>query len=51
MVVKREICEECKRYKYQSESSEYVCGNIDSDYLGIPSAYDDSCFDFEERED
>ena len=53
----REICGECKYNKrdfskpQNSGYLEFCCGNEDSDCYGIPTMYDDSCDDFEEKDD
>ena len=53
----REICGECKYNKrdfskpQNSDYEEFCCGNKDSDNYGIPTMYDDSCEDFEEKDD
>ena len=31
--------------------AEFCCGNEDSDNYGMPTMYDDSCEDFEEKDD
>lgn len=54
--VLREICGECKYNKrdfskpQNSGYAEFCCGNEDSDNYGVPTMYDDSCEDFEEKE-
>ena len=54
--VLREICGECKYNKrdfskpQNSGYAEFCCGNEDSDNYGVPTMYDDSCDDFEEKE-
>ena len=51
----REICGECKYNKrdfskpQNSSYAEFCCGNEDSDNYGVPTMYDDSCDDFEEK--
>ena len=47
----REICVECKYNKYSTTEKEFYCSNTDSDNYGIPTVYDDSCEDFEEKDD
>ena len=47
----REICGECKYNKYSTTEKEFYCSNTDSDNYGIPTMYDDSCEDFEEKGD
>ena len=53
----REICGECKYNKrdfskpQNSGYAEFCCCNEDSDCYGIPTMYDDSCDDFEEKDD
>lgn len=43
------ICANCK---YNTKDDEnYYCNNEDSDCYGLPTMYDDSCEDFEEKED
>ena len=52
----REICGECKYNKrdfskpQNSGYAEFCCGNEESDNYGVPTMYDDSCDDFEEKE-
>ena len=52
----REICGECKHNKrdfskpQNSGYAEFCCGNEDSDNYGVPTYYDDTCDDFEEKE-
>ena len=52
----REVCGECKYNKrdfskpHNSGSAEFCCCNEDSDNYGLPTIYDDSCEDFEEKE-
>ena len=42
------ICANCK---YNTKDDEnYYCNNEDSDCYGLPTMYDDSCEDFEEKE-
>ena len=47
----REICGECKYNKYSTTEKEFYCSNTDSDNYGMPTMYDDSCEDFEEKDD
>ena len=53
----REICGKCKYNKrdfskpQNSVYTEFYCSNEDSDCYGIPTMYDDSCEDFEEKDD
>ena len=51
----REICGECKYNerdfsKPQNNGIEFYCDNEFSDNYGLPTMYDDSCEDFEEKE-
>ena len=46
----REICGECKYNKYSTTEKEFYCINTDSDNYGMPTMYDDSCEDFEEKD-
>ena len=52
----REICGECKYNKrdfskpQNSVYAEFCCVNEDRDNYGVPTMYDDSCEDFEEKE-
>ena len=50
--VLREICGECKYNErdFSNGYEEFCCGNEDSDNYGVPTMYDDSCDDFEEKE-
>ena len=43
-----EICANCKHNAKDDEN--YYCNNEDSDCYGLPTMYDDSCEDFEEKE-
>ena len=53
----REICGECRYNKRDFSKpqnkghAEFYCGNEDSENYGIPTMYDDSCEDFEEKGD
>ena len=53
----RGICGECKYNKrdfskpQNSGYAEFCCCNEDSDCYGIQTMYDDSCDDFEEKDD
>ena len=55
ILVMREICGECKHNKrdfskpQNSGYAEFCCGNEDSDNYGVPTMYDDSCEDFEKK--
>lgn len=51
MSVLREICGECKYNKYSTTEKKFYCSNTDSDNYGIATMYDDSCDDFEERDE
>ena len=42
----REICGECKYTE-----KEFYCSSTDSDNYGIATMYDDTCCDFEEKDD
>lgn len=49
----REICGNCKHNKRVFDghcNSEFCCSNENSDYCGVPTFYDDTCEDFEEKE-
>lgn len=52
----REICGTCKYNKRdfskpQNEGYiEFCCGNEDSDMYGVPTFYDDTCDEWEEKE-
>ena len=43
----KEQCGTCRFNSY--EYGEFSCSNTDSDNYGIPTAYDDSCEDWEEK--
>lgn len=57
MSVLRQICGECKYNRrdfskpQDGNYSKFCCGNEDSENYGIPTFYDDSCEDFEEKDD
>ena len=42
-----EICGHCKFHRFVS--GEWICSNPDSDMCALCTAYDDTCFDFEEK--
>lgn len=49
----REICGNCKYNKRTFDGHcnvEFGCGNEKSDYYSIPTVYDDTCDDWEEKE-
>lgn len=49
-------CGNCKYNKYTpdgrngSMNGKFYCGNEDSEEYGVPTFYDDSCDDFEEKD-
>ena len=43
-----EVCGTCK-WNCRSDG-EYCCGNDESENYGVPTLYDDSCEDWEEKE-
>lgn len=53
----KQMCGECKYNKrdfskpQDSGYSKFCCGNEDSENYGVPTFYDDSCDDFEGREE
>ena len=51
MKEQRHICGNCKYNKYSKYENEFYCGNDGSDYNGTPTMYDDSCEDFEEKDE
>lgn len=52
----REVCGTCKYNKrdftkpQNSGYAEFCCGNEDSECYGVPTAYDDTCDDYEEKD-
>lgn len=50
----REVCGTCKynslRYDGQHHE-EFCCGNENSDYYSVPTFYDDTCDDWEEKDE
>lgn len=44
-----EVCGTCKWNVYNTDDG-YCCGNDESEAYGIPTAYDDTCDDWEEKE-
>ena len=46
-----EVCVECKYNYYSYKEREFICGYVESNYYGIPTAYDDSCVDFEHKKE
>ena len=47
----KEVCGTCKYNKYNSYEQSYYCGNEDSDYYGIDTAYDDECEEWEDKDE
>ena len=50
----REICGNCKHNMRVTDGhchSEFCCGNEESDKYSVPTFYDDTCEDREERDD
>lgn len=48
----KEICGNCKYNKRTYDghcNAEFCCDNEESDYYAVPTAYDDTCDDWEER--
>ncbi len=43
-----EICANCKHNK--KTQREFYCGNEESEYYGVPTAYDDTCEDWEGKD-
>ena len=52
----REVCGNCKHNKRDFSKpqddaySDFCCGNEDSGNYGVPTFWDDTCDDFEEKE-
>lgn len=52
----RECCGTCQFNRKDNtrprsnKVTEYCCGNEDSENYGIPTRYDDVCYDWEEKE-
>lgn len=49
-----EVCGTCKynTRTYDGHcNSPYCCGNEDGDYYGVPTAYDDTCEEWEKKDD
>lgn len=52
----RECCGNCKYNKRDFSKpqnrgyAEFCCGNENSEFYGVPTSYDDSCDDYEEKE-
>lgn len=44
------VCGNCKYNKYSTTEKEFYCSNTNSGNYGVPTMYDDSCDDFEEKE-
>lgn len=51
------VCGNCKyntQYFFDTDpdrKSEFCCGNEDSENYGVPTMYDDTCDDWEEKDD
>lgn len=43
------MCGECKFNERDCEDGAYVCRNVFSENYGSPTMYDDTCDDFEEK--
>lgn len=49
----REVCGTCKYNKRTYDghcNAEFCCGNEESDYCGVPTFYDDTCDEWEDKE-
>lgn len=49
----KEVCGNCKYNKRVLDvhcNAEFCCGNEDSDNYAVPTFYDDTCDDWEEKE-
>lgn len=46
----KEICGNCKYHTFESVDSGYVCANPDSEYCADWTEYNDSCEDFEVKD-
>ena len=46
-----EVCGNCKYHQFESIDNGYVCVNPDSDNIADWTEYDDSCEDWEKKED
>ena len=49
----KEVCGTCKHNKRSYDghcNSEFCCGNEESDNFSVPTFYDDTCDDWEEKE-
>lgn len=49
----KKICANCKYNICERNSrndTQFYCDNEDGEYFGVPTAYDDSCDDYEEKE-
>ena len=45
------ICGNCKYNEFDDEIDDYACNCPDSDEYGISTFYEDTCDEFEERDD
>ena len=45
------ICGNCEYNQYDTEADDYVCACEDSEAYGISTFYEDTCDNFEERDD
>lgn len=43
------ICANCEYNKYDFIDGDFYCTNEHSDNCGVPTFYDDSCVDWEEK--
>ena len=56
VIILREVCGTCKYNNrdfskpQNSGYSDFCCGNEDSECYGVPTAYDDTCDDYEEKD-
>lgn len=49
----REVCENCKHNKRSNDghgNTEFCCRNEESENYGLPTLYDDTCDEWEEKE-
>lgn len=42
-----DCCGTCKYKQHDAKSNELVCGNVDSDNVGLVIQYSEFCFDWE----
>lgn len=50
----KQVCGTCKYNKRSFDghcNAEFCCGNLDSEYYCVPTFYDDTCDEWEDKDD